>query len=246
MKAGYGKTMRTPHGTRSFAQMLMFLLLGMCVAWALMVGGCSSTREAIKLPPQVSGELPRDYALESARGVALARIVVTTQGEPGLGPFTNPLYVQLHAGEGEGRADGERATVTFPPPGTYVFGSESSRPSLWRYAPPGLMAVSLLGGTYDGLAIAYPDHSHDTATPASIPEPSTDLAFTPIEIPGQEIVYLGDIEIRQTYSGWDAFADKVAVRYAVTDNYDRTVADFRARYPQFAETAVKKRVVAPS
>ncbi|MDX2170023.1 MAG: hypothetical protein SF182_23335 [Deltaproteobacteria bacterium] len=240
--------MRTPHGSRSFGQLLVFLLLGMCVAWALLMVGCSSrSSERLKLPPTVSGQLPADYKLELSRGVAVARIVVTTQGEPGLGPFTNnPLYIQLHPGEGVERgADRSTATVTFPPPGTYVFGGESSRPSLYRYEPPGLMAVSVLEGMYDGLAIAYPDMSHETATPSSIPAPSSDFAFTAVNIPGEEIVYLGDIEIRQSYSAWDVFSDKVDVVYAVTDNYDRTTADFRARYPQFADREIKRRVVVP-
>ena len=33
------------------------------------------------------------------------------------------------------------------------------------------------------------------------------------------------------------------MQYVVTDEYDRTVADFRARYPQFADAAVKRQVI---
>ena len=40
----------------------------------------------------------------------------------------------------------------------------------------------------------------------------------------------------------DRLLDRVQVTYAVTDDYDRTVADFRARYPQFADAAVQRRV----
>jgi hypothetical protein len=36
--------------------------------------------------------------------------------------------------------------------------------------------------------------------------------------------------------------DRVHVDFSVSDDYDRSVADFRARYPQFAETPVHKRL----
>ena len=55
-------------------------------------------------------------------------------------------------------------------------------------------------------------------------------------------MYVGDIELRQSVSGWDRLLDRVQVTYAVTDDYDRTVADFRAHYPQFADAAVQRRI----
>ena len=40
----------------------------------------------------------------------------------------------------------------------------------------------------------------------------------------------------------DRVFDRVDVDFAVADDYDSTVAEFRARYPQFRDTAVEKRL----
>jgi len=48
--------------------------------------------------------------------------------------------------------------------------------------------------------------------------------------------------VEQHYSFWDHALDRVHVDYTVSDDYERSLADFRARYPQFAETPVEKRL----
>ena len=68
------------------------------------------------------------------------------------------------------------------------------------------------------------------------------MRFEPIDIGADEIVYIGDIEIRQQYGFWDRAMDRVKVDFAVRDDYDRSVADFRARYPQFQDTKVERRL----
>ena len=109
------------------------------------------------------------------------------------------------------------------------------------------MAASMKPGTYDGLVMAYPDASQ-SGMPDSIPAPSQWLRFEPIEIPADAIVYIGNIEIRQQYGFWDRAFDRVQVEFAVRDDYDQTVAEFRARYPQFQTTPVERRLaqVVPS
>ena len=69
------------------------LLLACCLALTACAG-----RSPIKLPDRVSGQLPRNYNMEETRGVILARINVITEGEPGFGPITNPLFVEFRPG----------------------------------------------------------------------------------------------------------------------------------------------------
>ena len=208
------------------------------LAAACLVTAACGSRPEIALPNVhgPAGQLPAGYQLEVTRGVLLARIEVVTDGQPGFGPITNPLVLKLQP------ADAADEVLDPLSANARVWTTNAERPSQWRDQPPGLLAMSVVATTYGGLLIAYPDFSHDRATASSIPEPSAALAFAPIEIPAGEIVYIGDIEIRQTVSAWDRLLDRVEVAYAVRDDCDRTVADFRARYPQLADTAVQRRV----
>jgi hypothetical protein len=198
-------------------------------------------RPSLRLPPQVAGQIPAGYQLDQGRGVVLARFSVTTQGEPGFGAISNPLVVELREqGAGE-PADENPQGLTLPNDHAFVFTSPRTVPTLWRYEDPGLMAASFRPGTYDGLVIAYPDVEHPVL-PDSIPAPSQGLRFRPIEVPADTIVYIGDIQLRQHYGFWDRALDRVNVDFAVADEFEQTVADFRARYPQFAGTPVEKRL----
>jgi hypothetical protein len=201
--------------------------------------GCGA-RAPFSLPPRVSGQLPADSRLQEGRGVILARVTMVTNDRPGFAGISNPLLLQFQPG-GDG-TDAAR-TVTLTDSRAFVFAAPSQVPSVWRFEEPGLLAMSITPGTYDGLAIAYPDYSREIVTADSIPAPSSPFAFTPITVQPAGIVYLGDIEIRQRYDLADLLLDRVEVSYAVRDDYDRTVADFRARYPQFADVEVERRVV---
>lgn len=207
---------------------------------ALLLAGCSSTSAPSTswLPPTPAGQLPADYQLEVTRGVVLARIVPITNGEPGFGPITNTLVVQLRV------ADDPGEDLSPLEADARVFGSMSQRPSQWQYESPGLLAMSVVPTTYTGLLIGYPDRTSETTT-SSIPQPSSNLRFAPLEIPAGTIVYIGDIELRQTISGTDWLLDKVAVSYAVRDEYDAAVADLRGRYPQLADVPVERRIAQP-
>ena len=201
------------------------------------LAACSS-HDSLSLPnvEPPAGQIPANYQLEETRGLVVARIAVVTDGEPGFGPITNPLVLEFQP------ADASDEILDPLGKGARVWTTNSMRPSQWHYEQPGLLAMSVTANTYAGMLIAYPDPSHADATPSSIPEPSAGLVFSPLEVPPGEIVYVGDIELRQSVSGWDRLLDRVQVTYAVTDDYDRTVADFRARYPQFADAAVQRRV----
>jgi hypothetical protein len=54
--------------------------------------------------------------------------------------------------------------------------------------------------------------------------------------------HLATRAVDQRYGFWDQALDRINVDFSVSDDYDRSVADFRARYPQFAETPVHKRL----
>jgi hypothetical protein len=209
-------------------------------ALALLLLGCSSKSEpSPPLLPPLAGQLPADYQPEVTRGVVLARILPITDGKPGLAGISNPLIIQLR------RSDDP--TEVFSPLGAdaRVWTTESQRPSQWRYEAPGLLAMSVAPTSYSGMLIGYPDPSHESATPSSIPEPSSYLTFAPLEIPPGQIVYIGDIELRQTISGVDRLLDKVEVTYAVRDEYDAAVAALRTRYPQLADVPVERRIAQP-
>jgi hypothetical protein len=209
------------------------------VALLLALGAfaCSSRSALLPNVEPAAGQIPANYQMEVTRGLLLARISVVTNDDPGFGPITNPLVLEFQPVNAPAEV--------LDPLGrdTRVWTTDSQRPSQWHYASPGLLAMSVVTTTYGGMLIAYPDPSHADATPSSIPEPSTALAFAPLEVRPGEITYVGDIEIRQSVSGWDRLLDRVEVSYVVTDEYDRTVADFRARYPQFADAAVKRQVI---
>lgn len=221
--------------TRSSRSLALLAVLAACGA-----------HPKLALPPTVAGQAPADYRLEAGRGIALGRVIVVTEGQPGFAAISNPMLVQFFPGEGDGSIEERRErTVTVTDPKAYVFGDAAGRPAVWPYRAPGLMALSLEAGPYDGLAIAYPDRSHESSTPTSIPAPAAAFAFTPVEIDDEQIVYVGDIEIRQSYSWTDLLADTVQVEYAVTDNYDKAVEDFRFLYPQFVDHPVERRVIQP-
>jgi hypothetical protein len=200
---------------------------------------------------RLAGQVASDYKLEGGRGLVLARFTVVTQGEPGFGAITNPMLVEFREVREPGAwgtPDEHPQGLSLPNPNARVWTSPSNMPTLWEYKKPGLMAASIKPGTYDGLVIAYPDAQH-REMPDSIPAPSSGMAFEPVKIPAEAITYIGNIEIRQSYGFWDRLLDRVDVTYAVTDDYDKTVADFRALYPQLRDTPVEKRlakVVAPA
>lgn len=218
--------------------------LAVSLSAALVVGCGSKARELIPAP--LAGQLAPDYRLEPLRGVVLARVTVTTQGEPGVGGISNPLMMEFRE-QGSVAPDENPQGLSLPSPDVRVWGSARDVPTLWRYQEPGLLAASLKPASYDGLVVAYPDFDR-TNMPDSIPAPSQRMRFEPIEIPADAIVYIGSIQIRQQYSFWDRALDRVQVEFAVHDDYDKTVADFRARYPQFRETPVERRLarVVPS
>ena len=210
--------------------------LGAALAACVLTLSCAKPHIDLPNVGKPAGQLPADYQLEVTRGVVLARIDVVTDGQPGFGPITNPLVLQFQP------ADSDDTVLDPLGSSARIWTTPAQRPSQWRQDTPGVLAMSLAAATYTGALIAYPDPSHESATPSSIPEPSANLAFAPVEIRPGAIVYLGDIEIRQTISAWDHLLDRVEVRYAARDNYDATVADFRARYPQLADTPVERRV----
>lgn len=203
---------------------------------------CGS-RPSLRLPPQVAGQIPAGYQLGQGRGVVVARFSVTTQGEPGFGAITNPLVVELREQGAGAPADENPQGLTLTNDSARVFTSPCNAPTLWRHEDSGLMVASFRPGTYDGLVIAYPDVQHPEP-PDSIPAPSQGLRFQPIEVPADTIVYIGDIQMRQHYGFWDRALDRVQVDFAVSDHFEQAVADFRARYPQFAATPVEKRLAA--
>jgi len=210
------------------------------VALLFLLTACGS-HPPLSMPPRVAGQIPADYRLEASRTLVIARFDVFTEGQPGFGPIGNPMLIQFH--EGEGAAKEHPQDLTFTSPDARVFTSEATRPMLWRYTPPGLMAMSFRPGTYDGLVIAYPDASHPDRAD-SIPAPDRAMAFAATMMPAAAIVYIGDVQVKQQYSGTDLMLDRVRMTYAVVDRYDQTVADFRARYPQFKDTPIEKHLIA--
>lgn len=218
----------------------------LCISLCLAMVGCG-VQSPVHIPPRLAGQLPPGYRLDGGRGVVLARFRVTTQSEPGFGAITNPLLVQFREVPEKGASgtlDEGPQGVSLPSPDTRVWASDRDLPTLWQYQEPGLMAASFKPGTYDGLVIAYLDiHQNAFAlSPSSIPAPSRGLLFEPIEVPADTIVYVGTIQIRQSYGFWDRVFDRVDVDFSTTDDYDSTVAEFRARYPQFHDTPVEKRL----
>jgi hypothetical protein len=209
----------------------------------LLVLGCSTAAKYV--PQRLAGQVPPDYRLGNGRGVMIARFTVSTQGTPGFGAITNPLIVQFHQTDNPAAPEPIKQNpqgLTFSGGDARVWTSERTMPTLWEYRAPGLMAASFAPAVYDGVVIAYPDAQKDTY-PDSIPAPSQPLAFAPITLPPDAVVYIGHIHIRQSYGLWDRILDRVNVDYAVTDDYDTSVAEFRAQYPQFRDTPVEKRLV---
>src|SRR4051812_26658255 len=142
-------------------------------AFVLLLAACGS-HSSISLPPKVAGQIPPDYRLEPARALIIARVDVSTEGQPGFGPIRNPMLVQFH--EGERRPDEQPQDLTFVGPDARVFTSDATRPMLWQYAPPGLMAMSFRPGTYDAVVFAYPDTLHPDRAD-SIPAPDRPLVL---------------------------------------------------------------------
>jgi len=209
----------------------------------LLLLGCSTAAKYV--PQRLAGQVPPDYRLGNGRGVMIARFTVSTQGEPGFGAITNPLIVQFHQTDNPAAPEPIKQNpqgLTFASDDARVWTSERNMPTLWEYRPPGLMAASFAPAVYDGLVIAYPDALKNTL-PDSIPAPSQPLAFEPVTLPPDAVVYIGDIHIRQTYGFWDRMLDRIDVDYAVTDDYDTSVAEFRAQYPQFRDIPVEKRLL---
>ena len=212
----------------------------LCVSICLLLAGCGA-HSSLRLPPRIAGQIPSDYKLEEGRALVLARFSVHTNGVQGFGAISNPMLVQFR----DASAHGAWGTTDESPQGlslsnadARIWTSDADRPTLWQYAEPGLMAASFRPGTYDGLVIAYPDAQHEFM-PDSIPAPSQGMVFEPVELEAGAIVYLGTVHIEQRYGLWDQALDRVHVDFTVTDDAERTIADFRARYPQFRDTPVE-------
>ncbi len=204
-----------------------------------------------RAPLPAAGQIADDYRSGPARALVLAQINVTTNGECGFGPIGNPMILEFDAGNGVPSDKVDELAIPDIDPQSVLdrnapwFTSDSCQPRLWRYAKPGLLAVSLLPGTYDAMIVSYPDTARVDRPVDSIPAPSRPLLFAPLRLAPGTITYIGDIEVAQTF-GWSDFAmDRLTMAYAVVDRYQRTVADFRARYPQFRSAEIHKRLVAP-
>jgi hypothetical protein len=205
----------------------------------------------LKPPAGAAGQIADAYRSEAARALVLAQIDVVTDGESGFGPIGNPMLLQFDAGEGVARDEVRDLTIpdlnplSILDPNAPCFTSDSYQPRLWRYAKPGLLAVSLRPGAYDAMIVFYPDTARIDRPVDSIPAPNRPLLFAPLRVDAGTITYIGDIQIAQTI-GWSDFAlDRVGMDYAVVDRYDQTVAGFRARYPQFQSAEIEKRLIVP-
>ena len=64
------------------------------VALCAALVGCGGKAPEL-VPSRLAGQVPADYRLDQGRGVVLARMTVSTQGQPGFGAITNPLLVEL-------------------------------------------------------------------------------------------------------------------------------------------------------
>lgn len=213
------------------------------VAAAIGLAAACGPHCPLRAPQLAAGQIPADYRLQPARALILARIDVTTDGKSGFGPIINPLYLELERGDGARMEQMEDLRIADPR--DRFFTSEAHRPALWQYAQPGLLAMSVSPGTYDAMAIGYPDVSRPDRPAESIPDPDRPMLFAPVRIAPDTVVYIGDVEIAQTIGWADLLRDRITVRYAVVDRYDQAVADFRARYPQFQNAAIEKRLVEP-
>jgi hypothetical protein len=202
-----------------------------CLAQA----GCAS-HAPLHLPPLIASPLPVDYRMQADHGLVLARVTAFTEGKPGFGSIANRLLVQLLDNP---RNDQRLGWVP------HWSAAIPERAAFWLYEGNGLMAVAAVPGAYNEIDIAYPEVLHGLTTGQSIPWPSHDLVFAPITIPPGQIVYIGDITILQAFSWWDMASDRIEVSYAIADNYDTTVAAFRARFPQLAGTPVLHSVIEP-
>ena len=204
-----------------------------------------------KVPPRAAGQIPDDYRSEPARALILAQIDVTTDGASGFGPIGNPMILAFDAGHGVQGDKVEDLSIPDLNPQSVLdrnapwYTSDDYQPRLWRFAKPGLLAVSLRPATYDAMVVFYPDTARIDRPVDSIPAPNRPLLFVPLHVAPGSITYIGDIEVAQTI-GWTDFAlDRITMHYAVVDRYDQTVANFRARYPQFRSSEIEKRLVEP-
>lgn len=132
-------------------------------------------------PPRAAGQIPDDYRSVPARALVLAQINVTTDGECGFGPIGNPMILEFDAGEGVSKDKVEDLTIPDLNPQSVLdrnapwFTSDGYQPRLWRYAKPGLLAVSLRPGTYDAMIVFYPDTARVDRPVDSIPAPNRPL-----------------------------------------------------------------------
>jgi hypothetical protein len=218
------------------------LAVSAAIALAAGAAGCG-WHASISAPLTPPGQISEQYRLPPGRALLIGRIDVTTNGTPGFGAATNPMFVEFE--KGEGLRAGESQTLSIADPRDRFFTSEARLPALWRYTPPGLLALAVAPGAYDAMVIGYPDMLRVDRPADSIPTPSGPMVFAPVQIAPDTITYIGDIHVRQTIGWTDLMLDRVRIEYAVADRYDDTLAQFRARYPQFAQTAVEKRLIAP-
>lgn len=205
----------------------------------------------LRVPMHTAGQIPDDYASDPARALVVARIDVITEGQPGFGPIRNPMLLRFDAGEGVPKDKiGDLTTPDFEAQSVLSLDAENppaeaNEQPLWRYAAPGLLAMSLRPGAYDALAVFYPDTLRLDRPVDSIPSPSKPLIFAPLRISPASIVYIGDIQVKQSISWSDLIFDRVRMDYAVLDRYEQTIADFRVRYPQFGNAVITKHLVTP-
>ena len=157
-------------------------------------------------------------------GIVVTRVRVSTDGEEGSPLTLQPLEINFNA-------------LPSAAPPLIEFPSSTH----WYRPGDGLIATWVPATRYGSRGFGY---AESAVLPGSgFPPPGGGLFFTPIAVEDGEIVYLGDIDVRQSYSFLGAVFNVSDMEFEVRDDFDQTVSAFRERYPELQERPVAHRVL---
>lgn len=178
--------------------------------------------------------------IEPGGGIVVTRIRVWTNGHEG-SPYTlKPMMINFtRMREREPLLEEMKtmavALLLMP---LHLF-SPRYRTTLWNRPADGFVAKWVPANVYGTMGFGYPEES----TLPPYPTPGGGFHFVPLAICDQEIVYIGDIEVRQGCSFIGTIPGVTDMEFDLRDDCEATVALFREPYPELRDFPISRNLL---
>lgn len=213
-------------------------LVGLC----LLVAACTGGIDALFKDPWAEHADQRLRLTRPGGGILITRVRVITDGKEGSAYTLSPLQIYLGEFPKSGPAREQVADmITGIGLGMWQILTFSYEMTAWSRPPDGFLATWVPSAIYGRVGFGYPE----SAEVPPFPLPGGGFFFRPLTVCEGDVLYIGDIDVRQDYSLLGAIFHVTDMSFEVRDAYDDTVALFRERHPRFVDREVMRRVLEP-